>query len=429
MSSLVIRGGRVIDASRGLDQIGDVLIRDGRIAEIGSGLPGAAETLDAGGCIVCPGLIDTHVSVRDPGCEEDETTATATAAALAGGFTTIAALPDTLPVVDNASAAEYVVLQAKRAGNCRVHPLGAVTRNNAGEELADLGQLARSGALAFTDAKSAVASAEIMRRALEYARMFDRPIFSHAQDPTLTAGGVMHEGYYSTLLGLRGMPAAAEDIHVGRDIALAELTGGRIHLMSISTRGAVEQVRRAKQRGIAVTCDVTPHHVALTDAELQSYDSCFKVRPPLRSAEHVSALIDGLVDGTIDAISADHQPWAVEKKDRELDQVPFGVIGLETLLPICIKTLIEPGWLTWPQLIRKLTTAPAQILGLQESGTIAIGVPADVTVIDPQARWTIDPNQFRSKSRNTPFAGWDVQGRVRAVLYSGEVRFRANLAG
>jgi dihydroorotase len=430
MSSLLIRGGRVIDASRGLDRTGDVLIRDGRIAELGDGI-GANSTdtvFDAIGCIVCPGLIDTHVGIRDPGFEEDETTATATAAALAGGFTTIAALPDTSPVVDNASAAEYVVLQAKRAGNCRVHPLGAVTRNHGGEELADLGQLARSGTVAFTDAKSPIASAEIMRRALEYARMFDRPIFSHPQDPTLTAGGVMHEGYYSTLLGLRGMPAAAEDIHVGRDIALAELTGGRIHLMSISTKGAVERVRRAKQRGIAVTCDVTPHHLALTDADMQSYDSRFKVRPPLRTPDHVAALITGLVDGTIDAISADHQPWASEKKDRELDLVPFGVIGLETLLPLCIKTLIAPGHLDWPQLIAKLTNSPARILKLKDAGTLSVGALADVTVIDPCARWTIEPTQFRSKSRNTPFAGWAVEGRVRATVIGGEVRYRAGHA-
>jgi dihydroorotase len=425
MSSLLIRGGRVIDASRDLDRIGDVLVRDGRIAAIGVDLGQADEVLDAVGCIVCPGFIDTHVGLRDPGYEEDETTATATAAALAGGFTTIAALPDTLPVVDNASAAEYVVLQAKRAGNCRVHPLGAVTRNHGGEELADLGQLARSGALAFTDAKSSIASAEIMRRALEYARMFDRPIFVHPHDPTLTAGGVMHEGYYSMLLGLRGMPAAAEEIFVSRDIALAKLTGGRIHLMSISTQGSVEQVRRAKQQGIAVTCDVTPHHLALTDAEMQNYDANYKVRPPLRSADHVAALFEGLIDGTIDAITADHQPCASEKKDRELDLVPFGIIGLETLLPLCVKTLIEPGRLTWPQLIGRLTTNPARILGLKDAGTLAVGVPADVTVIDPQATWTIDPSRFRSKSRNTPFAGWNVQGQVRAVTIGGEIRFRA----
>lgn len=425
MSSLLIRGGRVIDASRELDRVGDVIVRDGRIAEIGLNLGQTDEVLDATGCIVCAGFIDTHVGVRDPGFEEDETTATATAAALAGGFTRIAALPDTLPVVDNAAAAEYVVLQAKRAGNCRVYPLGAVTRNHAGEELADLGQLARSGAVAFTDAKSPIASAEIMRRALEYARMFDRPIFVHPQDPTLTANGVMHEGYYSTALGLRGMPAAAEDILVSRDIALAELTGGRIHLMSISTRGAVEQVRRAKQRGIKVTCDVTPHHITLTDADMQKYDANYKVRPPLRTEDHVQALFDGLIDGTIDAISADHQPWASEKKDRELDQVPFGIVGLETLLPLCVKTLVEPGRLSWLQLIAKLTTGPARILGWTEAGTLATGVSADVTVIDPQATWTVDPAKFRSKSRNTPFGGWTVPGQVKAVVIGGEIRFRA----
>jgi len=423
MSSLLIRGGRVIDASRDLDRTGDVLVRDGRIAEIGVDLGAADQVVDATGCIVCPGFIDTHVGVRDPGFEEDETTATATAAALAGGFTTIAALPDTLPVVDNASAAEYVVLQAKRAGNCRVHPLGAVTRDHKGQELADLGQLARSGALAFTDSQSAIGSAEIMRRALEYARMFNRPIFVHPQDPTLTAGGVMHEGYYSTLLGLRGMPAAAEEILVSRDIALAELTGGRIHLMSISTRSAVEQVRRAKQRGIAVTCDVTPHHLALTDAEMQNYDANFKVRPPLRSADHIAALIEGLKDGTIDAISADHQPVASEKKDRELDQVPFGIVGLETLLPLCIKTLIEPGHLSWLRLIGVLTTGPARILGLKDSGTLATGSTADLTIVDPRVAWKIDPSQFRSKSRNTPFAGWMVSGQVQTVVMGGEIRF------
>lgn len=423
MSSLLIRGGRVIDPGRIIDRVADVLIRDGRIAEIGTGHGPPDEILDASGLIVCPGFIDTHVGVRDPGFEEDETTATATAAALAGGFTTIAALPDTRPVVDCASAAEYIVLQAKRAGNCRVHPLGAVTRGHGGEELADLGQLARSGAVAFTDARFPIRSAEIMRRALEYARMFDRPIFSHPQDPTLTAGGVMHEGYYSTLLGLRGMPAAAEDILVGRDIALAELTGGRVHLMSISTAGAVEQVRRAKQRGITITCDVTPHHLALTDESMQDYDANFKVMPPLRSREHVEALIVGLADGTIDAISADHQPCAAEKKDRELDQVPFGIVGLETLLPLCVKTLIETKRLTWPALIAKLTTGPARVLNLSDAGSLAVGVPADVTLIDPAARWTIDPQQFRSKSRNTPFGGWNVSGQVRTVLVEGTVRY------
>ncbi len=425
MTTLLLRSGRVIDPARKIDTVTDVLIRDGRIVNIGDCHEAVEETIDCTRLIVCPGLIDTHVAMRDPGFEEDETTATATAAALAGGFTSIAALPDTQPVVDNRAAAEYVVLQAARAGNCRVYPLGAVTRNHAGQELADIGQLADGGAVAFTDAKHPIASAEILRRALEYARMFGRPIFTHPQDPTLTANGVMHEGHFSTRLGLRGMPAAAEDIMVSRDIALAQLTRGRIHLMCISTKNAVEQVRRAKQQKMSLTADVAAHQLLFTDAALESYDSNFKVDPPLRSAEHVQALIEGLHDGTIDAISADHQPCAREKKDREIDQVPFGIVGLETLIPVCMEALIEPGHLTWPKLIAKLTSGPAGILGLEGRGTLAAGVEADVTVIDPEVRWTIAPDQFRSKSRNTPLAGRSMRGRAKLVIVGGEIRFRA----
>lgn len=424
MTSLLLRNGRVIDPGRKFDAVADVLVRDGRIAEIGSIATSADDVIDCARKIVCPGLIDLHVAVRDPGYEEDETTVTATAAAIAGGFTSIAALPDTRPVVDNRAAAEYVILQAARAGNCRVFPLGAVTRDHGGQELADLGQLADGGAVAFTDAKRPIQSAEIMRRALEYARMFQRPIFTHPQDATLTAGGVMHEGYYSTLLGLRGMPAAAEDIMVNRDIALAELTRGRVHLMCLSTLNAVERVRRAKLQKIAVTADVAVHHLVLSDDCLQSYDASFKVDPPLRGREHIAALIAGLQDGTIDAITADHQPSAAEKKDRELDQVPFGIVGLETLLPLCIEALIEPAHLTWPQLIGLLTTGPARVLGWTDRGTLAPGTDADLTVIDPDARWTIDPAAFQSKSRNTPFTGRHVRGRADVVLVGGEVRFR-----
>lgn len=425
MPSLLLRSGRVIDPGRKVDTVTDVLIRDGRIANIGDHRGAVDEIIDCTRLIVCPGLIDTHVAMRDPGFEEDETTATATAAALAGGFTSIAALPDTQPVVDNRAAAEYIVLQAARAGNCRVYPLGAVTRNHAGQELADLGQLADGGAVGFSDAKRPIASAEILRRALEYARMFRRPIFTHPQDPTLTAGGVMHEGHFSTRLGLRGMPAAAEEIMVSRDIALAELTRGRIHLMCISTNSSVEQVRRAKQEKLSVTADVAAHHLLFTDAALESYDSNFKVDPPLRSEEHVQALIQGLHDGTIDAITADHQPWAREKKDREIDLVPFGIVGLETLIPVCIQALIDPGHLTWPKLIAKLTSGPAQILGLEGRGTLATGVDADVTVIDPEIRWTVDPDQFRSKSRNTPLVGRMLHGRAHLVIVGGEIRYRA----
>lgn len=424
MTTLLIRGGRLIDPAQNLDRVGNLLLADGRVAAIDPSSPSADQVIDAAGKIVCPGFVDLHVSHREPGNEEDETTASATDAAVAGGFTSIACLPDTSPVVDNRAAAEFIILQAGRAGHCNVFPLGAVTKNHAGGELAEIGQLVDGGAVGFTGAKKPVANAEIMRRALEYSRMFDRPIFNHPQVPELVAGGVMHEGYWSMLLGLRGIPAAAEEIMVARDIALAEMTGGRIHLMCLSTKTSIDHVRRAKAKGIRVTCDVTPHHLALTDESLKTYESHFKVDPPLRPREHIEALIAGLKDGTIDAISSDHQPHSEEKKAGELDQTPFGIVGLETLLPVCVKTLIEPGHLTWPQLLKCLTAAPAQVLGVAK-GTLQPGADADVTILDPDALWTIDPAQFRSRSRNTPFAGWEVRGRVHQVLVRGQVKYKA----
>ena len=422
MTTLSIQNGRIIDPSQEIDRTGNLLLQDGRVVSIDHENSVADQTIDATGKIVCPGLIDMHVSHREPGDEEDETTASATASALAGGFTSIACMPDTSPVVDNRAAAEFILLQAERAGHCNVYPLGAVTKNHAGEELAEIGQLVEGGAVAFTGGKQPVANAEIMRRALQYTSMFNCPIFNLPQVPELVEKGVMHEGYYSTLLGLRGIPAAAEEIMVGRDIALAELTGGRLHLMCISTAHSVEQIRLAKQRGIRVTAEVTPHHLTLTDECLQSFDSNYKVNPPLRTAEHIEALIEGLKDGTIDVICSDHQPWAEEKKNRELDLVPFGIVGLETLIPICIKSLIEPGHLDWPQLIAKLTQGPADVLGITK-GTLQTGADADVTIIDPDAQWTIDPQQFRSLSRNTPFAGWEVRGRAHWVIVGGNVRY------
>lgn len=424
MPSILIHGGRIIDPVQEIDRTGDLLLEDGRIVGIDVDPAAVDETIDAAGLIVCPGFIDLHVAFREPGDEEDESIATGTAAALAGGFTTVACLPDTSPVVDNRAAAEFVLLQAERAGHCHVLPLGAVTKDHASEELAEIGQLVDGGTVAFTAGKRPVADAEIMRRALEYTRMFDRPIFNHPQVPELVANGVMHDGYYSTLLGLRGIPAAAESIMVGRDIALAELTGGRIHLMCISTADSVEHIRRAKRRGINVTADVTPHHLALTDAALQSFDSNFKVDPPLRTQEHIDALIAGLKDGTIDVVCSDHQPYAAEKKLVEVDLAPFGIIGLETLLPICIQCLIEPGHLTWPELIAKLTVNPATILNIAK-GTLCAGSAADVTLIDPNVAWTVDPTKFHSTSRNTPFGGWAVRGRTHSVIVAGCVRYRA----
>ncbi|MBW3541458.1 MAG: dihydroorotase [Planctomycetes bacterium] len=424
--SVLLQHGRILDPANGIDRVGDLLLRDGRVAGIDEKGATADRTIDVSGKIVCPGFIDLHVALREPGAEEDETTQSGTAAALAGGFTTIAAMPDTSPVVDNRAAAEFIVLQAERAGHCRVLPLGSVTKSHAGEELSEIGQLVEGGAVAFTGGKRAVGNAEIMRRALEYTRMFDRPIFNHPQVPELVAGGVMHEGYWSTRLGLRGMPAAAESIMVGRDIALAEMTGGRVHLMCISTVDSVDQIRGARRRGVRVTCDVAPHHLLLTDESVQSFDSNFKVDPPLRSAEHIAALIDGLVDGTIDAICSDHQPFAEEKKSGEIDQDPFGIVGLETLLPLCVRALIDNGRLDWPQLIEKLSAGPARVLGIPR-GTLTVGADADVTVLDPEVRWTIDPSRFRSQSRNTPFAGWNVRGRVSLVFVGGRLRYEAPL--
>ena len=425
VTTILIRGGRIIDPSQGIDRVGNLALEGKRITGIDLPVVSADTVIDATGLIVCPGLIDLHVSLREPGNEEDETIATGTGAALAGGMTSVACMPDTFPVVDNRSEAEFIVVQGERAGNTHVYPLGAVTKNCAGEELAEMGQLVEAGVRAFTDGRQPVVNAEIMRRALQYAAMFDRPIFNRPQVPELVQNGVMHDGFTSTRLGLRSMPAAAENIMVGRDIALTELTGGRTHLLCISTRNAVEQIRRAKEQGIRVSSEVAVHQLALTDERLNTFDANFKVNPPLRTREHIDALIEGLRDGTIDVICSDHQPHAPEKKMRELDLVPFGIVGLETLLPICIQTLIEPGHLSWPQLIEKLTVGPSRVLGI-DRGTLQTGKPADVTLIDPATRWRVDPARFRSKSQNTPFAGWDVQGRADTVIVNGQIRYRAS---
>jgi dihydroorotase len=423
MNILRITGGRVIDPSQGIDQVTDLWIDGDRIAGIGHLSLHAAKVIDATGKIVSPGLIDMHVHLREPGREEDETIATGTAAALAGGVTSVACMPNTEPALDSQAAAEFVYLQAARAHHANVFPVGAVTKARQGTELAEIGGLVDGGAVAFTDDGSPVSSAEIMRRALEYCRMFDKAVLSHAEDLELTRGGVMNEGFESMCLGLRGMPAAAEEVMIHRDIELAALTGGKLHILHVSTAGGVDLIRRGKQKGVRVTGEACPHHFTLTDQCLRSFDSNFKMSPPLRTAADVQAILEGLKDGTLDVIATDHAPHAPEKKARELDQAPNGIIGLETLLPICVGALIEPGHLTWPQLIEKLTVHPAEVLGI-ERGTIQTGAVADVTVIDPRAEWTINPENFKSKSRNCPYAGWKVRGRAQTVIVSGEVRFK-----
>lgn len=423
MNTLCIRRGRIIDPAQGLDQVGDLWIEGKQIESVGP-QPGrrADWEYDASGKIVCPGLIDMHVHLREPGQQEDETILSGTAAALAGGITSVACMPNTEPALDSQAGAEFVVLQAERAGHANVFPVGALTKGRQGSELAEIGGLVDGGAVAFSDDDVSVASSELMRRGLEYCRMFDRAVLSHCEDPDLTRGGVMHEGFESMRLGLRGLPPAAETVRVYRDIALAEMTGARLHILHVSTAGSVEMLRRVRARGIHVTAEVCPHHFALTDQCLNSFDSNYKMMPPLRSSDDVQTLLSGLRDGTLDVIASDHSPLAPEKKTRELEYAPFGVIGLETLLPVCVKVLIEPGVLTWPQLIEKLTINPAQVLRIPR-GTLRSGAIADVTVIDPEVEWTIDPKKFRSKSRNTPFAGMQVRGWAELVLVGGVVKF------
>ncbi|MGO8751651.1 MAG: dihydroorotase [Thermoguttaceae bacterium] len=423
MPTLLIQGGRVIDPSQSMDRVMNLLVRDGRIAAYDALPDGQDEVLDASGKIVAPGLIDMHVHLREPGREEDETIETGTAAALSGGFTSIACIPNTDPPLDSQGAVEFVHHQAAKAKNCNVFVLGCVSKNRDGKELAEIGQLVAAGAVGFTDDGAPVYDPELMRRAFEYCLMFDKPVLNHAEIRELAQHGVMHEGLVSLILGLPGIPAASEDVMVSRDIALAEATGGRLHVMHVSTSGSVDILRRAKRRGVRVTAEATPHHFTLTDESLRAFDSNFKMNPPLRSQDHVQAIVAGLADGAIDVIASDHAPHAKEKKMQELDQAPFGIVGLETSLGLVVTKLIEPGHLDWSTALAKMTVNPARILGVPK-GTLAIGADADITVIDPQVRWTVDSAQFRSKSTNTPFSGWELKGRADTVIVGGEVRFR-----
>ena len=421
MSRILIRNGRVIDPSQQMDRVCDLLIDGGKIAGYDV-VGGDATVIDAKGKIVAPGLIDMHVHLREPGREEDETIATGTAAALAGGFTSIACVPNTEPPIDSQGTVEFILGQAARVDHCNVYVIACLSQGRAGKELSEIGQLVEAGAVAFSDDGSPVVDPELMRRALEYCLMFDKPVLSHAEIPELTQHGVMHDGLTALILGLGGIPPAAEDVMTTRDIALAEATGGRLHMMHVSTGGSVDAVRRAKARGVRVTAEVTPHHFTLTDESLRSFDSNFKMSPPLRGHGHVTGCIDGLIDGTIDVIATDHAPHAKEKKMQELDRAPFGIVGLETSLGLVITKLIEPGHLDWSAALAKMTINPARILGINK-GTLAIGADADVTIIDPNARWKVDPAKFHGKSTNTPFAGWELHGRADTVIVAGRVKF------
>src|SRR5881296_3669829 len=405
-----------------MDQAGDVLIQDGKIAGVGRGLkaPDGALVRNVTGKVIAPGLIDLHVHLREPGNEDEETVASGARAAAAGGFTAICAMPNTDPVTDNQAAVGFIVRQSGRAGLARVHPIGAVSIGQKGERLAEFGEMVSAGAVAVSDDGRPVVSSHLFRTALEYARTFEIPVADHCEEPALAAGGVMHEGLVATRLGLKGIPAAAEQIMVGRDILLAELTGGHVHLCHMSTRGSVELIRRAKERGVRVTAEVTPHHLTLTDLACEGYDTQAKMNPPLREAADVAALRAALKDGVIDCIASDHAPHAYDAKEAAFDDAPFGVAGLETAFGVAWTELVEGGVLTAAELIARMSTAPAAALRLP-GGSLKPGAPADVVVLDVTARWTVDPVTFFSKSRNTPFAGRTLTGRAALTLVGGTV--------
>jgi len=419
---VLLRQGRVIDPARGTDEVADVLLQDGKVAAVGRGLaaPDGADVRDVAGMVVVPGLVDVHVHLREPGNEDEETVASGARAAVAGGFTAVCAMPNTDPVTDNQAAVGFILRQSVRAGLARVYPIGAVSVGQRGERLAEFGEMASAGAVAVSDDGNPVVSGHLMRTALEYARTFGIPVADHCEEPTLAVGGAMHEGLVSARLGLKGIPAAAEEIMVARDILLAELTGGHVHLCHMSTRGSVELIRRAKERGLRVTAEVTPHHLTLTDAACEHYDTHAKMNPPLREAGDVEALRVGLRDGVIDCIASDHAPHAYDEKEAAFDEAPFGIIGLETAFGVVHTELVRSGMLPLPALIARMSTAPAALFHLP-GGSLAPGAVADVCVLDVTTPWTVRPPDFHSKSRNTPFAGRELVGRAVMTIVAGRV--------
>jgi dihydroorotase len=424
MSDLVfIEGGRVIDPASGTDGIRTVVVREGRVAEIAERIerPRGARALDARGRWVTPGFVDLHVHLREPGQEYKETVATGARAAVAGGFTTICAMPNTKPVNDTASVTELVLSRAAEAGLARVLPVGCASRGQAGEDLAEYGELRAAGCVAVSDDGKPIASSALMRRALEYARAFGLPVAVHEEDPGLAGKGVMNEGPASTRLGLKGIPAAAEDVMVARDLALLELTGGRLHVQHVSTRGAVRAIRDAKRRGLAVTAEATPHHLTLTDEDVAAsgYSTDLKMNPPLRSAADVEAVREGVADGTIDAIATDHAPHSAVEKDLEFDAALNGIIGLETAFSVCLD-LVRQGALSERRLVEALTIGPARAFGLP-AGTLAPGAAADLAILDPGAEWTLDPAKLHSKGRNTPWKGKRLLGVCVYTIVGGRI--------
>ncbi len=425
MSKIAIDNGRVIDPASGVDETCGVLLDEGVVTKVGELTDSdraEAEVIDASGRIVCPGLIDIHVHCREPGHEEEETIATASAAAVAGGFATICAMPNTHPPMDDETAIQYVLHRGTQADLARVLPVGCITKGRQGQELAEIGMMLEAGAVAFTDDGEGVASTDVMHRALQYGGMLGVTLMQHCQDPALF-GGSMNSGAVAVRLGLGGIPSSGEEIMLRRDLELVQRTGTRYHVQHISSAGSVELIRRARADGLPVTAEATPHHLLLTDAACMSYDPNYKMNPPLRSTDDVQAVREGVADGTISCLATDHAPHAQEEKELEFALAPFGIISLECALGLYAKALIDTGLMDWPDLIARLTTGPAGVLD-RPAGSLTLGAPADVTVIDPETPYTVDIHSFRSKGRNCPYHGWDLGARAVATIVGGEIKYR-----
>lgn len=424
---LLIANGHLIDPNEGQNSGKNLLIEDGIVKAwlgVNESAPEDAEVFDASGMIVAPGFIDLHVHLREPGQEHKETIATGAAAAVAGGWTSVCPMPNTNPVNDSAAITRYMIEQAERAGLANIFPVGAITKSSDGSELAEMGEMKAAGAVAVSDDGRPVPNAGMMRRAMEYAKDFDLPVVDHCEDKSLSSGGVMHEGKISLLLGLKGMPALAEDLDAVRDIYLAKETGAHIHIAHISTKGALEAVRRAKAEGINVTCEVTPHHFTLTDKAVEGYDTNTKMSPPLRSEEHLEAILEGLKDGTIDAIATDHAPHHADEKALEYDRAPMGITGLETAVGLAFNELVHKGIIDLVQLVKLCSSNPAKIFKIPNRGTLKVGSVADITILDPDLVWTYRNADSKSKSENSPFDNWQFTGGAVATIVSGKIVYK-----
>ncbi len=417
----LIRGGRVVDPEREREETLDIEISKGKVIKVAKGLrPKRGEkVIEAKGLIVSPGFIDMHCHFREPGREDEETLITGSQAAVSGGFTTVCLMPNTNPPLDNKLAIEYIYSRANKIGLCNLLPIGTITKRRKGEELSEMADLAKAGAVAFSDDGDTVTDSNLFRRALEYAKIFKRPIIDHPEDKKLSKEGVMNEGYLSTTLGLSGIPKEAEEIIVFRDLLLSRLTGSRLHLAHLSTEGSVELVREAKKKGVKVSCEATIHHLILTEEAIKEYGTNAKVNPPLRKRKDIEALKRGLIDGTIDALVTDHAPHSSEEKETDMESASFGIIGSETLLPLSLSLISKE--LPLPKLLSKLTSNPAKILGLKGRGIIREGNIADITIFDPKKRWKVKEEDLKSKSRNTPFLGWQMKGKVLFTLHNGKI--------